>query len=178
MRYLYSTLLSHTILKASLMKNSKSAAACAAKKLFVFSFLFINAMVFGQDTLKASKPIDIGSPVDLSLKNKWYYFKLNDTISVKVIDHLPLPSSFGLSSGSLTIVETQRGDIIRIIDPVNEPSHYRKGQLIKVAPASKPSFDLAAALVLPQDPAANKKGLSSFDLAVQKTTWGSLLINK
>jgi hypothetical protein len=158
------------------MTISDRSARMAAKTLLLFSFLLINAKAFSQDTLKAGKPLDVGTPADFSLKNKWYYFKLSDTISVKVIAHLPLPASFGLKSGSLTIAETQRGDIIRIIDPANEPNHYRQGQLIKVAPANKPSFDLAVALVLPQDP-INKNGLSSFDLAVQKTTWGSLITN-
>lgn len=158
------------------MKNSKNTARGVAKSLFIVCFLSINAMAFGQDTLKAGKPVDLGTPHDFSLKNKWYYFNLADTISVKVIDHLPLPASFGLLSGSMAIAETQRGEIIRIIDPSNGSS-YRRGQMIKVAPASKPSFGSTGPLIVPESPVANKAGSSSFDLAVQKTTWGSLITN-
>ncbi len=158
------------------MKNSKSTARGVAKSLFIISFLFINAMAFGQDTLKAGVPLDFGKPYDFSLKNKWYYFKLNDTLTVKVVDHLRLPISLGFTEGSVTIVETQKGDVIRIIDPKNNFNSYRKGQTIKVAPANKPSTS-SVSFALIENPDAKKAGSSGFDLAVQKTTWGSLLTN-
>lgn len=162
------------------MRTSHRSSLTVTKTLFIFNFLLITAMAFAQDTLKAGKPIDIGKPNECSYRNKWQYFKLQDTLTVKVIDHLPAPAFCGiLATASITIVETLRGDTYRIIDMCNVSDKYKKGQTIKVAPADKPPFGLATAFTLKENPKTKKIELlpSEYDLAVLKTTWGSLLAN-
>ncbi len=156
------------------MKTSMYSANALAKSIFLFSFLVLNATAFSQDTLKARATVEASVSNHVS-NNMWYYFKLSDTIAVKVIDHLPVPASLGLRSGSMTIVETQRGEVIRIIDPVNDANHYKRGQTIKVAPASKPSFDLSTAVSVNDN--TGRPTRNSFDLGVRKTTWGNIVTN-
>ena len=156
------------------MKTSIHSANALAKSIFLFSFFLLTARAFSQDTLKARATIEASVSNHIN-NNMWYYFKLSDTIAVKVIDHLPVPSSLGLRSGSMTIVETQRGEVIRIIDPVHDSNHYRRGQTIKVAPANKPTAEFTTAVSVNEN--TDRPTRSSFDLGVRKTTWGSILTN-
>lgn len=160
------------------MTHSTHSATGIVKFLFIACFLFINVLAFGQDTLKAGKPVDLGKPTDFGYKHKWQYFKLEDTLVAKVIQHLPAPAYCGiLATASITIVETQKGDIIRILDMCNVSNQYKAAQKIKIVPASKPSFGLATAVTLKENPKTKKLEPSDFDLSVLKTTWGSLLVN-
>lgn len=145
-------------------------------RIFILWFLLNSVAAFSQDTLKTIKRSDLGEPHDFSYKKRWDYFKLADTIVVTIIDHLPAPAACGvLATASMTIVKTEKGDTIRIIDMCNISDKYRKGQIVKVAPADKPPFGLTTAFTLTENPKTKKFEPSTFDLIVLKTTWGDLL---
>lgn len=133
---------------------------------------------FSQDTLKTVKRSDLGEPHDFSYEKKWEYFKLTDTIVVTIIDHLPAPVACGvLATASMTIVKTEKGDTIRIIDMCNISDKYKKVQTTKVAPADKPPFGLTTPFTLTENPKTKKFEPSIFDMTVIKTTWGDLVDN-
>jgi hypothetical protein len=147
-----------------------------ARQIFILCFLLISVTAFSQDTLKTIKRSDLGEPHDFSFEKKWDYFKLADTMVVTIIDHLPAPAACGvLATASLTIVQTEKGDTIRIIDMCNISDKYKKGQTIKVAPADKPPFGLTTPFTLTENLKTKKFEPSTFDLTVLKTTWGELL---
>jgi hypothetical protein len=131
---------------------------------------------FSQDTLKTIELSDLGAPHDFSYEKNWTFFKLADTIVVTIIDHLPAPAACGvLATASMTIVQTEKGDTIRILDLCNVSDKYKKGETIVVAPADKPSFGVMTPFTLRENPDTKKLEPSSFDLMVLRKTWGDLL---
>lgn len=142
--------------------------------IYLLLWLF-NVMAYGQDSIKVIKLSDMGEPHDFSFQNKWDYFILEDTIIVKVIEHIPAPAACGIIMfASLTIVLTENGDSIRVIDMCNTSDKYIKGLIIKVAPSDKPTIELTTPFTLTENPTIKKFEPSTYDLTVFKTTWGKL----
>lgn len=146
------------------------------RQIFLLFFLLINVAAFSQETLESIKQSDLRELHDFSYEKKWIYFKLDDTIIVTILDHLPAPADCGkLATASMTIVKTEKGDTIRIIDMCNISNKYQNGQTMKVSPADKPSFVLTTPFTLSENPKTKKFEPSIYDLIVLKTTWGDLI---
>ena len=101
----------------------------------------------------------------LAQDNKnWIYFELGHSVSGKIIEHRRAFAHCGvLATTSVTIVKTEQGDTLRVLDMCNTSRGFKKGQSVKVNPVKKPPFSLS----LPTQ-------VSAYDEKVLRTTWGKL----
>ncbi len=142
-------------------------------------FLFIVAIVaystsFSQDDSEINYVFQKTS----SIQKDWKYFKLKDTIEVKIIQHNGALFLCGITaSASMTIVEMEDGKLIRILDLCNLSDDYKANQMIKILPFKKPSFPVS----LPFDFRKNSKNnkyesmTQRYDTSILETTWGILV---
>ena len=132
------------------------------KSIFLLSLLLISSTAFSQDTVTTILQPD---------KEKWEYFQLEETITVKIIDHLPAFAACGvLATASMTIAQTENGDTIRILDLCNTSDIYKTGQTINVSPADKPPFGVSTPFTLTENPETKEFEPSGFDRTVVRTT--------
>lgn len=116
------------------------------RSLFLILFMAGPAMLFAQE------------------KKNWTYFELGHTVSGQIIEHHRAIAHCGvLATASLTIVKTDHGDTLRVLDMCNTSRGFKKGQSVKINPDKKPPFSLS----LPPE-------ASVFDEKVLRTTWGNL----
>jgi hypothetical protein len=95
---------------------------------------------------------------------------------VKIIDHKPAFAFCGvLATASMTIVETEKGDTIRVLDLCNTLDIYKKGQTLKVIPEDKPPFGVSLPFTFKQNTQTKEYEYTGFDITVVRTAWGSLL---
>lgn len=110
-----------------------------------------------------------------NIETNWVYFVLKDTLIAKVIEHNPASVDCGiLATSSITVVVTNIRNTIRIIDLCNTSDNYKKDQIVKVLPATKPNFSVLKPYNWKLNPQTNKFELFGYDLSVLKTTWGEL----
>lgn len=112
------------------------------KNIFLISLLFLSGFSFSQNYNK--NQINYIFKTTSTIQKIWRYFKLTDTIEVKIINHIPAGFFCGsAASASMTIVEIENGDIIRVLDLCNLYDEFEVGQIIKVLPAKKPEFNVS-----------------------------------
>jgi hypothetical protein len=148
--------------------------------IVIFILSLISLDNFCQVTLKTTKLNNTIVHKTSEYQEKWEYFKLNDTIIAKLIDHIPAPAICGdTQSASLSIVRTENGDTIRVLDLCNQSEKYKLGQIIKVAPIATPknSLQITLPFTMQENIISKENEPSTFDLLVLKTTWGKLLDN-
>ena len=146
------------------------------KSTFLLFLLLITANAFSQDTIKTLKKSDL-EPNQFNDQRKWEYFQLEDTIVVKIIDHIPAFAFCGvLATASMSIVETEIGDTIRVLNLCNTLDIYKKGQTLKIIPEDKPPFGVSLPLTFKQNTQTKEFEYTGFDITVVKTAWGSLLV--
>jgi hypothetical protein len=146
------------------------------KKSILLFLLLITANAFSQDTIKTLKKSDL-EPNQFNDQRKWEYFQLEDTIVVKIIDHKPAFAFCGiLATASMSIVETEKGDTIRVIDLCNTLDIYKKGQTLKVIPEDKPTFGVSLPFTFGQNTETTEFEYTGFDITVVRTTFGGLLV--
>jgi hypothetical protein len=132
-------------------------------------FLFLFQCLFGCKTVGKSK----NEVMNISSDN-WEYFVLEKEISVKIIRHLPSQAICGnLAFASVTIVKTQEGDTIRILDLCNTLD-YNENETIKVLPQEKPQFNVMFPYIKIQNPTTKELEIVKTDKRVLKTTYGLL----
>ena len=141
--------------------------------LTIISLIAIDYKGFGQ-TQNITKD-DLGEPLDFYYMDEWIEFELTDTIEVILLQHFPAPVSCGvLASASITYGLKNNKDTIRIKDLCNTTDNYNIGEKIKIAPSTKPSFDVLAPG--PDIDSKTRKVIpNNWDLTVLRTTWGELL---
>ncbi len=106
--------------------------------------------------------------------DNWEYFDLEKVISVKIIRHLPSPALCGnFAFASVTIVKTNDGDTIRILDLCNVLD-YKKNDTIKVLPQKKPAFSVMFPYIKIQNPTTNELETVNLDKRILKTAYGLL----
>ena len=109
-----------------------------------------------------------------SSDKNWQYFELEKAIDVKIINHLPSPALCGnFAFASVTIVETEDGEKIRILDLCNS-FIYKENEIVKVWPAKKPEFSVMFPNRMIKNPKTNQTEPLDIDLKVLKTAYGSL----
>jgi hypothetical protein len=136
--------------------------------------IFILLISFGAIAQKQRITGDVGQKIDLSYQKNWIYFKLTDTIEVKIIKHFPANFHCGTAtSASLTIVKTKKGEIIRLLNICNL-RNYNKNRIVKIISGIEPSK-----VSLPFTQVKNKQTQlyepSEFDSNILKTAWVSFL---
>ena len=152
------------------------------KTWFIFLVFLLCLKTQGQnkDSLRNNYT---NEPHDFSFVDKWKYFKLKRTITIKIIHHTPPLSACGvLMTASSTIALTEKGDTIRILDLCNIRS-YKTGQIIKVNPFNyNPKCDYnkkkncwIIPFTLIENPLTGKFEPTQFDLTIKKTTYGTLI---
>jgi hypothetical protein len=148
--------------------------------IVIFILSLISLDNFSQKSIQTTKQNNPLVHKTCEYQKKWKYFKLNDTLITKLIDHIPAPAICGdTPSASLSIVITAYGDTIRILDLCNQSEKYKLGQIIKVAPVETPkdSFQITLPFTMQENAISKENEPSTFDLLVLKTTWGKLLDN-
>ena len=138
--------------------------------------IFILLISFGAIAQKQQITGDVGQKFDLSYQKNWIYFKLTDTIEVKIMKHFPANFLCGTAtSASLSIVKTKKGEIIRLLNICNL-RNYNKNQTVKIISGIEP-----LKVILPFTQVKNKQTHlyepSEFDSKILKTTWVSFLEN-
>jgi hypothetical protein len=125
---------------------------------------------------KASKKSEIIN-FDYSYQKNWKYFNLQDTINIKVIDHIPAEAFCGLiATASITIGETDKKDTIRIINLCNMDI-YKKDKKIRFIPAKTPQFKVSLPFSKNFNYKTQKLDATIFDLNILKTTYGYCIRN-
>ncbi|OAD91775.1 hypothetical protein A7A78_11010 [Aequorivita soesokkakensis] len=141
-------------------------------------FLFILAFVvyspsFSQDNSEINY---IFQKIE-SIQKDWKYFKLKDTIQVKIIQHNPALFLCGITaSASMTIVQMENGKLIRVLDLCNLSDEYEVNQMIKILPFQNPDIHVS----LPFDFRKNSNNkyesmTQNYDTSILDTTWGILI---
>lgn len=143
------------------------------RKILLLGILFIYSLGYCQDrseTQYTSRAINY-------IQEKWDYISFSDTLSGKIIHHLPAMFFCGTAAtASMTIVELSNGELMRVLDLCNLSNHYKLDQSIKFTYRQKPPF----AVVLPFK--FEKKGNSKipesaskdYDLKVRTTTYANI----
>ena len=101
--------------------------------------------------------------------DKWVYFKLNDTIEIKIIEHhvAPVWCHESLITASETIGNTGT-DTIRVIELCNTNKVFIKGEIVKVIPMDSPNSQVTLPLYIGKDP-------TFYEFRVLKTTYGQII---
>ncbi len=140
--------------------------------LLIFSLQIIYSSEANGQIKKISES-DLPEPHDFSYMDKWVEFELGDTIDIVMLEHFRPEIYCGVVAvASITYGITTNQDTIRIKDLCNMKV-YHKGDRIKVAPTSKPTFSVTTPMTF--DLETRKHTPSELDLTVLKTTWGTLV---
>ena len=132
-------------------------------------------ILFGLTQCKTPQNKFDSSMTDFGFRDKWQYFNLQDTISAKIINHLPSAAHCGtLAFASVTLAETEKGDTIRILDLCNINKNYLVNQIVKISPAEKPNFNVSLPYTMAKNSISKKFEPISTDLKILKTTYGNL----
>jgi hypothetical protein len=143
-------------------------------KHIILIFLFsISSVCYSQNNKEAAKALEY----IISTQRQWKFFKLRDSINAEVIIHFKcIRDKINSISqcASATIVKTQTGDSIRILDLANY-NYYQSGQKIKIIPAKKPSVKTHYPFLFSNDTLTGELSSSSnFDKTILRTTWGKI----
>jgi hypothetical protein len=85
-------------------------------------------------------------------RNSWQYFNVKDSLKGKVLFHKMATIEYGfLSTASLTLIETEEGDTIRVLDLCNTKKDFRTGSFVTLRAQRKPDFSID---IVPFDPKA------------------------
>lgn len=105
-------------------------------------------------------------------RHNWKYFDLQDTITIKIISHLPAGVFCGTAAfASVSLAETSIGDTIRIISLCNM-ANYAKDQVLVVKPGERPNFFVNLPYTIIENPKTKKLEPISTDLTILRTTYG------
>jgi len=143
------------------------------KIIITLGFVFAFTTSFSQ----ADAELKYCSRAQNYIQEKWQYFTFNDTLTAKVIQHYPTKILCGtVAVASMTIVELNNGEIIRVLDLCGQSAELRQNQIIKITPAKKPEFKVSLPFIFEKNDLTNKIESKSkeFDLYILKTTWGNL----
>ena len=109
---------------------------------------------------------------------KWIYFDLQETIRLKIIQHITASVDCGtLATASITIGTTQTGDTVRVLELCNTKKDFKKDDLVIVIPAKKPDFQVTHTRVFVQGTPGQLKP-DTYDTQVLRTTYGILPNNR
>ena len=126
-----------------------------------------------QDTLRNEEPRPRSH--DFSYKSKWEYYEIRDTIAARVIEHYPAMTLCGVVMvASMSIVVTETGDTIRVIDICNL-SFFNPGQAVRIAPAEKMESWCCTPFTLKQNEKTKEFEPVHSDVNILKTTWGRVV---
>ncbi len=104
----------------------------------------------------------------------WVYIELQDTIQVKVVKHYDSIGLCGsMAFASMTIVETDKNQQIRLLDLCGTNLKIKKDQRISIKPAQTPSFSVSLPISLESD-----KNYGYQDDLVINTTWCTIISNE
>jgi len=91
----------------------------------------------------------------------WQYFSLQDTTYGEVLFHAKADALCGaIATASLTVIKTNLGDTIRVLEMCNVGKDFKKLSRVKIAPFQQPAFGV----MLPHD--------KNYDCLVSKTCYG------
>jgi hypothetical protein len=106
--------------------------------------LFIGYSVFGQ----THEELNNG----LKCQQKWEYRNLNSNISGIILFHQKAGGSCGIfSTASVSIIKSEKGDTLRVLEMCNTDKDFSVGSHISVKSETKPSFRVD---IVPYDPKA------------------------
>ena len=140
------------------------------KKIIFLTFLLCCGIGISQNELPKGQKTESFSSYD---KN-WKFFKLDETIEVRILNHLPSSGLCGnLAFASVSIVQTKDEQIFRILDLCNN-ENISENEFVKIVPTTKPEFSV----LLPSRTFLNPKtgNVEQFDLDKKtlNTTYGNI----
>lgn len=104
----------------------------------------------------------------------WQFFNLENTIEVKVVDHIKNDAFCGTGAvASVTFVIDEQGEIFRVLDLCNL-SDYKKGEFIKLIPSEKPDFHVSLPYRVFLNPKTNKRERFELDKNTLNTTYAHI----
>lgn len=108
---------------------------------------------------------------------KWNYFVVKDSVRGKIVSYLPAPAMCGyFAFASVTIVETENHELIRVVGLCNTSDEFKKGQVVKIAAQNDPGFDVVFPFNYVQNKETKKvESVSEYDSKVLNTCWGTLI---
>lgn len=85
-------------------------------------------------------------------KTKWGYDQLKQVVNGEVLYHRKAPVSCGIfSTASVTLVRTESGDTIRVLELCNTKKDFKRGAKVKVTPEGDKTWVVG---IVPFDPKA------------------------
>lgn len=109
-----------------------------------------------------------------SYDSSWIFFNLENTIDVKVIDHLKNQVHCGtVAVASVSLVIDEKGEIFRVLDLCNL-SDYKKDELIRLNPTDKPDFNVSLPYRVFLNPQTNKRERFELDKNTLNTTYAHI----
>jgi hypothetical protein len=143
------------------------------KNNILLSLVFVSYSVFSQNTKEEAKTLNYITLV----QKEWNYFELKDPFTGEIILHNKCVKSnikFLSECMSMSIVKTQNGDTIRVLN-VSNYNEYYIGQKIKVTPTKKPDVKTSIPFLFKVDPITKKSTpVIGYDRTIQNTTWGKI----
>ena len=159
------------LLNLLFVKRENQLANLNMKHIKNIVFLLLSFLFWSCKTSETNENLLISSDLDA----KWEYFELKKEIEVKIINHIPATAFCGsFAFASATIVETEIGEQIRIIDLCNM-SNYKENEMVKVVPDKKPEFSVMIPHRISKNPITKQNEPSELDLKIVKTTYGRIL---
>lgn len=133
--------------------------------LFTITLCIVFQQGFGQEITN-----------NFGYQNKWEYFVLDDTISGTIIEYNRAAVDCGvLATASVTIIQTTDQDTIRVISLCNTSDRFKTGQIIRISPATRPSFGVTLPFKLTKIEKTEQWETNFYDLQIFRTTYGGLL---
>lgn len=110
----------------------------------------------------------------ISYDPSWQFFNLENTIEVKVVDHIKNDILCGTGAvASVTFVIDEKGKTFRVLDLCNL-SDYKKGEFIKLIPTEKPDFIVSLPYRVFLNPKTNKRERFELDKNTLNTTYAHI----
>jgi hypothetical protein len=106
--------------------------------------IIISRFVFGQTNEELNK--------GFKCQQKWLYQNLDKSTNGTIIFHKKASGSCGIfSAASVSIIKTEKGDTIRVLEMCNFDKDFSSGSHVSIKPETKPSFRVD---IVPYDPKA------------------------
>lgn len=103
--------------------------------------------------------------------SSWYFFNLEDTINVKILNHLKNEFFCGIVTlASVSIVVDDKGNVFRVLDLCNM-SDYAVNENIRLIPAEKPNFHVNLPYRFYINPITKKREQYEIDKKTLNTTY-------
>jgi hypothetical protein len=140
------------------------------------TFLLLTVAFFTENVFaqKNTEEGNIAADKLLDCQTNWAFYKLTDTLEMKVIQHNVATAGCGtIAFAALTIGKVGL-DTVRILELCNTNKIFIKDQIVKVIPAEKPTFQVSLPISLYIN-ASGELQCDKYSLTIFRTAYGQLV---